>query len=154
MRFVRGLGSVLGTALIALVFAGYPAVVRAQTTSASVSGSIQDSQGAVLPGVTVTMTSRTQGNVLTAITDAGGQATALPADLSNTEGRASVVHEAEAAVAPIDILVNNAAAAMYARAWYAPDGFRARIRAMRCAAASPAGAVTACPRSRRRSDRS
>ena len=44
-----------------------------------------------------------------AITDAGGQATALPVDLSNTEGRASVVHEAEAAVAPIDILVNNAA---------------------------------------------
>ncbi|PYQ99332.1 MAG: hypothetical protein DMF96_07250, partial [Acidobacteria bacterium] len=73
MRFVRGLGEVVGPALIALVFAGYPAVLRAQTTSASVSGSVQDSQGAVLPGVTVTMTSRTQGNVLTAITDAGGR---------------------------------------------------------------------------------
>src|SRR5436190_20377114 len=73
MRFVRGLGGVFGTALIALVFAGYPAVLRAQTTSASVSGSVQDSQGGVLPGVTVTMTSRTQGNVLTAVTDAGGR---------------------------------------------------------------------------------
>src|SRR5207249_9829605 len=47
--------------------------LHAQTTSASVSGSIQDSQGGVLPGVTVTMTSRTQGNVLTAVTDDGGR---------------------------------------------------------------------------------
>ena len=73
MRFVRGLEGVLGPALAALVFAGYPTVLRAQTTSASVSGSIQDSQSAVLPGVTVTMTSRTQGNVLTGVTDSGGR---------------------------------------------------------------------------------
>ena len=73
MRFTKGIGGVLGPALLALVFAGYPTVLRAQTTSAAVSGSVQDSQGGVLPGVTVTMTSRTQGNVLTAVTDAGGR---------------------------------------------------------------------------------
>src|SRR6266702_1272753 len=73
MRFLRGLKGVLGPALVALVFACYPTVLRAQTTSASVSGLVQDSQGGVLPGVTVTMTSGTQGNVLTAVTDDGGR---------------------------------------------------------------------------------
>jgi hypothetical protein len=73
MRFARGLEGVLGPALVALVFAGNPTVLHAQTTSASVSGSAQDSQGGVLPGVTVTMTSTTQGNVLTAVTDSGGR---------------------------------------------------------------------------------
>src|SRR5215216_3419217 len=73
MSFDRGLKGLLGFVLGALVLAGNSAVVRAQTTSASVSGSVQDSQGGVLPGVTVTMTSRTQGNVLTAATDDGGR---------------------------------------------------------------------------------
>ena len=73
MAFLRGLKGGLAGALVALVFAGYPVVVHAQTTSASVSGSIQDSQAGVLPGVTVTLTSRTQGNVLTAVTDEGGR---------------------------------------------------------------------------------
>jgi hypothetical protein len=73
MRFVRGLAGVWGPVLVALVVAGYPTVLRAQTTSASVSGSIQDSSGGVLPGVTVTMTSTTQGNALTAVTDEGGR---------------------------------------------------------------------------------
>jgi len=71
MRFVRDLGGVLS--LVALVLAGYPTVLHAQTTSATVSGSVQDAQGGVLPGVTVTLTSRTQGNVLTGATDAGGR---------------------------------------------------------------------------------
>src|SRR5215217_2077064 len=73
MSFLRGLKGSVGTALITLVVVGYPAVCDAQTTSASVSGSIQDSQAGVLPGVTVTLTSRTQGNVLTAVTDEGGR---------------------------------------------------------------------------------
>ena len=73
MRFLRGLEGVWGPVLISLVFAGYPTIVRAQTTSASVSGLVQDSQGGVLPGVTVTMTSTTQGNALTAVTDFGGR---------------------------------------------------------------------------------
>ena len=37
------------------------------------SGLVQDTQGGVLPGVTVTLTSRTQGNVLTAVTDTDGR---------------------------------------------------------------------------------
>jgi hypothetical protein len=73
MRFVRGLEGVLCPALVAFVVAGYPTALHAQTTSASVSGSVQDAQGGVLPGVTVTMTSRTQGNMLTGVTDGGGR---------------------------------------------------------------------------------
>ena len=73
MRFVSGLRGVLCAALVALLFAGYPAAVHAQTTSASVSGAVLDAQGAVLPGVTVTLTSHTQGNVLTTVTDSGGR---------------------------------------------------------------------------------
>ena len=41
----------------------------AQTTSATVSGSVKDEQGGVLPGATVTLTSDTQGTVQTVITD-------------------------------------------------------------------------------------
>jgi len=73
MRFARCLEGVLGPSLVALVFVGNPTVLHAQTTSASVSGVVQDSQGGVLPGVTVTLTSRTQGNVLTTVTDSGGR---------------------------------------------------------------------------------
>src|SRR4029453_8469187 len=73
MSFGRGFKGVLGAALVTLVFSGLPTTLDAQTTSASVSGSVQDSQGGVLPGVTVTMTSRTQGNALTAATDEGGR---------------------------------------------------------------------------------
>ncbi|MFI4942330.1 MAG: carboxypeptidase regulatory-like domain-containing protein [Burkholderiales bacterium] len=50
-----------------------PSALEAQTTSAVVSGAVTDSQGAALPGATVTLTSRTQGNVLTATTDAEGR---------------------------------------------------------------------------------
>jgi Carboxypeptidase regulatory-like domain len=73
MSFGRGFKGVLGAALVALAFSGHLTTIHAQTTSASVSGSVQDSQGGVLPGVTVTMTSRTQGNVLTAVSDEGGR---------------------------------------------------------------------------------
>ena len=73
MRLVRSLEGVVRPALMALLFAAYPAVPHAQTTSASVAGIVQDSQGGILPGVTVTMTSRTQGNALTAVTDSGGR---------------------------------------------------------------------------------
>ena len=73
MRLVRGFDRGLGLVSIALVFAGYSTVLHAQTTSATVSGSVQDAQAGVLPGVTVTMTSRTQGNTLTAVTDDGGR---------------------------------------------------------------------------------
>ena len=49
------------------------APLAAQTTSASVFGSVADSQGGMLPGATVTLTSRTQGNVQTTTTDREGR---------------------------------------------------------------------------------
>jgi hypothetical protein len=67
LRTVVGLPAVLALVLTIPTFA------HAQTTSASVSGIVQDAQGGVLPGVTVTLTSRTQGNALTAVTDEGGR---------------------------------------------------------------------------------
>jgi hypothetical protein len=47
--------------------------VAAQTTSASIFGQVKDSQGGILPGATVTLTSRTQANTMTATTDAEGR---------------------------------------------------------------------------------
>ena len=44
---------------------------------------------------------------------AGGRAVAIVADLADGDGRARIVPEAEAALGPVDILVNNAAAAFY-----------------------------------------
>ncbi len=67
-RTCRALG---GLALV-LVCARVPAV-EAQTSSASVSGTVQDAQGGVLPGVEVTLTSRTQGNAMTVTTDDAGR---------------------------------------------------------------------------------
>jgi hypothetical protein len=59
--------------LVGLGFAGNSAILRAQTTSASVTGSVQDASGGILPGVTVTLTSNNQRNVLTAVSDDGGR---------------------------------------------------------------------------------
>jgi hypothetical protein len=64
---------VLSLVLVGLVLASGPRRLDAQTTSASVTGTVQDSQSGILPGATVTLTSRTQGNVLTAVTDEGGR---------------------------------------------------------------------------------
>ena len=78
MSFVqrfRTLRAVLGAALAGVLCLAGPAAVHAQTTSASVSGSVSDSQSGVLPGATVTLTSRTQGNVYTATTDKEGRFT-------------------------------------------------------------------------------
>ena len=49
-------------ALIALAWLMSGTPLQAQTTSASIFGQVKDSQGGVLPGATVTLTSRTQGN--------------------------------------------------------------------------------------------
>ena len=73
MRLSRNLRLAVATALVGLLcFAGTSAVY-AQTTSASVFGAVKDSQGGVMPGATVTLTSRTQANTLTATTDAEGR---------------------------------------------------------------------------------
>lgn len=73
MSFDRRLQWLARTALASLVVLGLAVHGQAQTTSASVSGTVQDQQGGVLPGVTVTLTSRTQGNALTAVTDTDGR---------------------------------------------------------------------------------
>ena len=73
MRFVRSFECGWRSALAALLLVASPAVPHAQTTSASVAGTVQDGQGGVLPGVTVTITSSTQGNAQTAVTDPGGR---------------------------------------------------------------------------------
>jgi hypothetical protein len=65
IAFVAALVGVVGLA------SGTP--LQAQTTSAAVFGSVQDSQGGVLPGATITLTSRTQGNVYTTTTDSEGR---------------------------------------------------------------------------------
>src|SRR5512143_2926011 len=65
----RALAWAVAAGLVFLV----AAPVAAQTTSASIFGQVKDSQGGVLPGATVTLTSRTQGNALTATTDAEGR---------------------------------------------------------------------------------
>ena len=62
MLFDRTLRAATGVVLAGLGLLAVPAPGHAQTTSASVSGSVQDAQGAVLPGVTVTPTGhREQG---------------------------------------------------------------------------------------------
>ena len=73
MSFHRRLQGLVRIVLASLVVLGLTVQSQAQTTSASVSGSVQDQQGGMLPGVTVTLTSRTQGNSLTAVTDADGR---------------------------------------------------------------------------------
>jgi hypothetical protein len=71
MNVVRTLRAAGAAALVGLLcFAGQP--VGAQTTTASVSGSVADTQGGFLPGASITLTSNTQGNVLSATTDDEG----------------------------------------------------------------------------------
>ncbi|HEU0093517.1 MAG TPA: TonB-dependent receptor, partial [Vicinamibacteria bacterium] len=65
----------LGAALVGVLCLAGARTLHAQTTSATVSGSVSDSQSGVLPGATVTLTSRTQGNTYTASTDKEGRFT-------------------------------------------------------------------------------
>src|SRR5512143_3266148 len=65
----RALAWAVAAGLVFLV----AAPVAAQTTSASIFGQVKDAQGGVLPGATVTLTSRTQANTMTATTDAEGR---------------------------------------------------------------------------------
>jgi hypothetical protein len=73
MCFEGRLRAVVGLAVAGLVCLADPTIARAQTTSASVSGSVQDAQGLVLPGVAVSLTSRTQGNTVSTTTDDQGR---------------------------------------------------------------------------------
>ena len=47
-------------ALLAIVMFAVPAVTSAQTTG-TLTGTVKDAQGAVIPGATVTLTSETRG---------------------------------------------------------------------------------------------
>jgi hypothetical protein len=58
---------------LALFRLGGATALRAQTTSASVFGSVQDFQGGVLPGASVSLTSHTQAYTLTATADHQGR---------------------------------------------------------------------------------
>ena len=60
----------VATALVMGLIAAAP--LGAQTTSASISGIVQDAQGGVLPGVTVVLTSESKGTTQTAVTDGRG----------------------------------------------------------------------------------
>jgi len=73
MSLFRHARYALGAIVASAVCLVLVAPVAAQTTSASVSGSVADSQGGTLPGATVTLTSRTQGNTSTTTTDREGR---------------------------------------------------------------------------------
>jgi hypothetical protein len=73
MSFDGRLRALFAYALAGLMVAAAPPAATAQTTSASVTGTVQDAQGGALPGVAVTLTSKTQGNVQTATTDSEGR---------------------------------------------------------------------------------
>ena len=73
MRLRRSIRWALVTALAVAAVLAVVAPSGAQTTSATIFGSVADAQGGVLPGATVTLTSRTQGNSLTATADAEGR---------------------------------------------------------------------------------
>src|SRR5689334_525424 len=73
MSLDRGLRALCASVLTGLMLvAGVPAA-SAQTASASVAGTVQDAQGGALPGVAITLTSKTQGNAATTTTDAEGR---------------------------------------------------------------------------------
>src|SRR4029450_4623862 len=73
MCFEGKLRAVVGLTVAGLVFLADPTIARAQTTSASVSGLRQAPHGLVLPGVAVSLTSRTQGNTVSTTTDDQGR---------------------------------------------------------------------------------
>ena len=65
MNFVRRAYLAAAIGVVGALLLAIPAPLQAQTTSASLWGSVKDSQGGALPGATVALTSRTQGNTLT-----------------------------------------------------------------------------------------
>src|SRR6266545_553810 len=73
MVFLRKTQIATVIAFVGAMWLVVQAPLHAQTTSASVSGSVKDSQGGALPGAAVTLTSRTQGGTLTALTDSEGR---------------------------------------------------------------------------------
>src|SRR5260221_4647721 len=75
VRTFRSLRTVLGAALVGVLCLAGARTLHAQTTSASVSGSVSDSQAGMLPVVHCTLTSRSQGNTDKVTTDKEGRFT-------------------------------------------------------------------------------
>ena len=62
----------IAAALFVCAGAAIPAHAQSQATTAQVNGVVSDSQGAVVPGATITVTSQETGYSRTAVTNAGG----------------------------------------------------------------------------------
>src|SRR5262245_41157909 len=74
--------------LIALLLSGPP--IFAQVTTATIAGVAQDSSGAVIPGVSITVKNLDTGITRTAITDEGGRYTVPDLTLGNYEVEAQL----------------------------------------------------------------
>ncbi len=72
--FAKVVAKAIGCLVLALALA--PAVVWAQTDTASIVGTVRDSSGAVMPGVTVTATQTGTAVALPAVTNSSGCSTA------------------------------------------------------------------------------
>jgi hypothetical protein len=59
--------------LISILLAWSATAAAAQGPTASISGTVRDQTGAVLPGVTIEVTNQATGRVRTAVTDAAGR---------------------------------------------------------------------------------
>ena len=68
MQRIARFGTLLG--ILALIGAG-PAA--AQNTSGAIAGTITDTEGGVLPGVTLTVTNADNGNTRTVVTEGDGR---------------------------------------------------------------------------------
>ncbi len=68
----RYIGTYVAMTVIALGLLAVSSPVMAQATSGTLTGTVKDIQGGVIPGATITVTSETRGTVLTAVTSATG----------------------------------------------------------------------------------
>src|SRR3954466_3981403 len=73
VSFVRVGAYLAAAALVAAFQLGFAPAAFAQAASASISGTIADTQGGVLPGVTVTATNADNGTVHTSVSEADGK---------------------------------------------------------------------------------
>lgn len=64
----RTTGQLAAVAVVLVLMGGVPGRVAAQITSASVAGTVRDSQGGIIPGATVVLTSTTRGTSLETVT--------------------------------------------------------------------------------------
>lgn len=72
--------------LVSLVASG----AMAQTTTATISGVVKDTSGAVLPGATITVKSAETGAARTVVTDAAGHYSVLSLDVGSYDARAEL----------------------------------------------------------------